>query len=400
MKDQDEFGARLTASAGKSFGVPSGQIDCAAVELLRTEAAEETLPDAVAEQLRAHTAECASCREKIGLARSGREWLLVLKREPLVPSSDLVMKILAKTTGAPQAATHLPMPVTSSVPAAVRVRHETSHRMFGRSSAENQYATIAAKSTGDHERQVSDEGPSVASPPVWQHTSVVLLRRTVLEPRLALVAAMAFFSISLTLNLMGVRLTNLHAADLEPQSMRRAVTRQYAEANARVVRYYENLRIVYEVESRVHQLRQATETSPQPTQTGGKPAKRSSNSNRDSSNDQTESHREGLASNPEAQGKKHGMRPEPKPVITGPRLDAAFHPSAWRSRSIKSWIDDASIDPTFAQPERVPVALHFPFRLAPQAFACVPTTFVFPCVVFPHEKGDWHELRESSRNSG
>ncbi|MHB8390030.1 MAG: anti-sigma factor [Acidobacteriaceae bacterium] len=380
MKNQDEFEARLTAPAGKSGGVSSGQIDCAAVERLWTEAAEGVLTDVVAEQLRAHTAECASCREKIGLARSGREWLLVLKQEPLVPPSDLVAKILAKTTGAPEAATHLPVPVTPSVPAAVRVRHETPPRLFGRSSAQSQSASIAADAaerTGDHERRVSDEGPSVASPPVWQHTSVVLLRRTVLEPRLALVAAMAFFSISLTLNLMGVRLTNLHAADLEPQSMRRAVTRQYAEANARVVRYYENLRIVYEVESRVHQLRQATETSPQPTQTGGKPSKRSSNFSRDSSNDQTESHREGLAANPEAQGKKHGMRPEPKPVITGPRLDAAFHLPAWRSRSINSRMDDASIDPTFAQPERALFALHFPFRLAPQAVACVPTPICF-----------------------
>ena len=76
---------------------------------------------------------------------------------------------------------------------------------------------------------------------------------------MALVAAMAFFSISLTLNLMGVKLTQFRAADLEPQAMRRAVTRQYAQANARVVHYYENLRIVYEVESRVHQLRQAAD---------------------------------------------------------------------------------------------------------------------------------------------
>ena len=376
MKDQDEFGARLTVPAGKSGGVSSGRIDCAAVELLWAEAAEATLEDVVSEQLCAHTAECTSCREKIGLARSGREWLLVLKQEPLVPPSDLVAKILANTADAPEAATHLPTPVMSSVPAAVRVRHEIPYRLFGRSSAENQHASIAAKSTGDHERRVNDEGPSVASPPIWQPTSVVLLRRTVLEPRLALVAAMAFFSISLTLNLMGVRLTNLHAADLEPQSMRRAVTRQYAEANARVVRYYENLRIVYEVETRVHQLRQATETSSQPTQTGGKPAKRSSNSTSDSSNDPTESHREGLAANPEAHGKQHEVRPEPKPVITGPRLDAAFQPPAWRSQSIKNWMDDASIDPVFAKQERVLGALHFPVQFAPQPFACVPITTI------------------------
>ncbi len=187
---------------------------------------------------------------------------------------------------------------------------------------------------------------------------------------------MAFFSISLTLNLMGVRLTNLHAADLEPQAMRRAVTRQYAEANARVVRYYENLRIVYEVETRVHQLRQAADTSPQPAQTGDKPAKRSSKSSRDSSNDQTESHREGLAANPAAQGRRHQVQPDPAPVITGPRLDAAFHPDA--PPSTESWTNHASVDLASAQMERMPAPLQYPFRLAQRIFACAPTT-VFYC---------------------
>ena len=95
MKNRGQFGDR---SAGKPANGPFGQLDCAAVELLWVEAAEGTLPVTVAEQVRAHTSECAACREKISQARKGREWLLFLKLEPLLPPSDLVAKILARTT--------------------------------------------------------------------------------------------------------------------------------------------------------------------------------------------------------------------------------------------------------------------------------------------------------------
>ncbi len=171
-------------------------------------------------------------------------------------------------------------------------------------------------------------GRSLSSTPAWQRNTVVVLRRTLVEPRLAMVAAMAFFSITLTLNLMGIRLTNMHPADLAPRNMRRAVSRQYAEVNARVARYYENLRIVYEVEARVQQLRRAAETSP-PEQ-GTRPRKRSSNSNGEANGGETESHREGMA-------RKRAARlprlPDPNPVVTGPRMDAAFHPSGKMLRS-------------------------------------------------------------------
>jgi hypothetical protein len=70
-------------------------------------------------------------------------------------------------------------------------------------------------------------------------------------------AAMAFFSIALTLNLMGVRLDQLHAANLKPSNLKRS----YYEANASAVRYYDNLRVVRVVEARVDDLRQEREDS-------------------------------------------------------------------------------------------------------------------------------------------
>jgi len=76
-----------------------------------------------------------------------------------------------------------------------------------------------------------------------------------LQPRLAMTAAMAFFSIALTLNLTGVRLQDLRASDLKPSSLKR----DFYSANARVVQYYEGLRVVYELESRVHDLQSASD---------------------------------------------------------------------------------------------------------------------------------------------
>jgi hypothetical protein len=74
-----------------------------------------------------------------------------------------------------------------------------------------------------------------------------------LQPRLAMTAAMAFFSIALTLNLTGVRITSLRPSDLKPSSLRRSAS----EAMAGVIRYSDNLRVVYELESRVRDLQRS-----------------------------------------------------------------------------------------------------------------------------------------------
>ena len=338
MKDHGQFGDR---PAGKPAHGPSGQLDCAAVELLLVEAAEGTFPPAVAEQVRAHTAECASCREKISQARKGREWLLVLKQEPLIHPSDLVAKILARTVGASETPAHVPRWTTPKVPAEAETRAAERYSLPGYSSPDNQVAAIPAEGTNDNDMLGREGVPSGLSTPVWSRSSVVLLRKTVFEPRMALVAAMAFFSISLTLNLMGVKLTRLRAADLEPQAMRRAVTRQYAQANARVVHYYENLRIVYEVESRVHQLRQAAESVPAPEKTSYPQGKQGSGAGRDGQvhrgdrNNQSSRdglHRERLEVTPvtDQNAQRNRSTPlEPEPIFSGPLIDAYLGAEPW-----------------------------------------------------------------------
>jgi hypothetical protein len=322
MKDHGQFGDKPT---GKPADVPSNKLDCAAVELLWVEAAEGTLTPAVAEQVRAHTNECASCREKISQARKGREWLLMLKLEPLVPPSDLVAKILARTTGASEASAAWRS--TPKVPADADTRAAERYSLPGNASSDPETGRIL----GDNQTLGHDR---IAAIPVWQRPSVVLLRKTVFEPRIALVAAMAFFSISLTLNLVGVKLTRFRVADLEPQSMRRAVTRQYAQANARVVHYYENLRIVYEVESRVHQLRQAADSAPVQEKTGYPQGKQGSGtdgqgrrSDRNDKSDRNGVHRERMDLTPvkDQNARRNRSAPvEPVPIFSGPVIDASM----------------------------------------------------------------------------
>ena len=79
--------------------------------------------------------------------------------------------------------------------------------------------------------------------------------RQAMQPGLLMTAAMAFFSIALTLNLSGVRLSTLRLADLRPVALRSYMERQLNMASVPIVRYYDHLRFVYEVESRVRQLR-------------------------------------------------------------------------------------------------------------------------------------------------
>ncbi len=85
-------------------------------------------------------------------------------------------------------------------------------------------------------------------------------------------AAMAFFSIALTLNLAGVRLTDLRLADLTPASLENNLTRQFYGAKSQMVRYYDNLRFVYEVESKMRELRRDEDTQrPATTQPSAQP---------------------------------------------------------------------------------------------------------------------------------
>ena len=65
---------------------------------------------------------------------------------------------------------------------------------------------------------------------------------------------MAFFSLSVALSVAGVKPSDLKQADLSRSGLRRT----YYTTSARVVKYYENIRLVYEIESRVREFKRVT----------------------------------------------------------------------------------------------------------------------------------------------
>jgi hypothetical protein len=186
-----------------------------------------------------HMAACASCSEMLADAQRGAAWLEMLKSPRPEPSAGLLERILAQTcdqtslapsqqistSGAWQANTILGRPTLVSSPSIQpRTTYGSSNVLPFRSRIASSFRL---RSIG----------------------------QTLLQPRLAMTAAMAFFSIALTLNLLGVRLSNLRVSDLRPSSIKR----NFYEANAHVTRYYTNLKVVYELESRVRDLQHSND---------------------------------------------------------------------------------------------------------------------------------------------
>jgi hypothetical protein len=105
-----------------------------------------------------------------------------------------------------------------------------------------------------------------------QRQSLMARMRRFAEPRLLMTAAMAFFSIAVTLNLTGVRLSHIRLSDMKPTSLKMYVERQFTIASTPIIRYYDHLRFVYEVQSRMRELRRTTQNSATPDQNQKKPA--------------------------------------------------------------------------------------------------------------------------------
>jgi hypothetical protein len=115
---------------------------------------------------------------------------------------------------------------------------------------------------------------------------------------------MAFFSLSVALSMTGVKVKDLAHADLRPSAIRRS----YYETTGRVRKYYDNIRFVYEVESRVQQFKRAT-TPEEPTRE--QPNKERKNNN---TSEQPEKRQERNYSQGESQLVVAALRPE-NPVV-------------------------------------------------------------------------------------
>jgi hypothetical protein len=213
--------------AGNQAG---NSVSCAECEAMLADALDGALAAQEQERFDAHTAECVPCSQLLAEARRGAAWLEMLRTPRPEPPAALLERILAETGGFESYAGRV-VPEHAGFAGATPSR--TQHIAAGQPG----YGTTA------------NYGNMV---PLRRRVTSAMRRssfgQVVLQPRFAMTAAMAFFSIALTMNLTGVHLLDLHASDLRPSSLKRSLT----DADARVVRYYEGLRVVYELESRVH----------------------------------------------------------------------------------------------------------------------------------------------------
>jgi len=209
-------------------GKPSNAVTCSVCEAMLPDAVDGMLTEAEQRAFDLHVAGCVECAQELEEAQRGAAWLSMLKSKAPEPPADLLAKILAGTTGSHQA--QAASPIFSPEPVAIPL-------------------PVLAK----------PEAPAWAISSLWRR-AVGSFRidsaRMTFQPRLAMTAAMAFFSIALTLNLAGVRLRDLRAANFTPSGLRHSV----GDMTASATRSFQNLRVVYQVESRVGELR--SEDSP------------------------------------------------------------------------------------------------------------------------------------------
>jgi hypothetical protein len=78
-----------------------------------------------------------------------------------------------------------------------------------------------------------------------------------LHSRFAMSFAMAFFSLSITLTLAGVKITDVKNMVEHPGMLRKNAVLGYAHVEAKVTSYYENLRIVYQMQAKVRELKKS-----------------------------------------------------------------------------------------------------------------------------------------------
>jgi hypothetical protein len=221
---------------------------CAQCEAMLSDALDGTLSATDQATFDLHMAGCPTCATMLADARRGAAWMEMLKSPRPEPPITLLERIIAQTSAKDA------VPATPPIVLGSTDRLRTPNTITGPTLVPSSVQPAFATNVIPFRTRLTQGFRS--------------LGQTMLQPRLAMTAAMAFFSIALTLNLTGVRITDLRASDFKPSSIMRSAY----EAKARVVRYSDNLRVVYELESRVRDLQRSSDdngssTSPAPQNT-------------------------------------------------------------------------------------------------------------------------------------
>jgi hypothetical protein len=170
------------------------------------------------EKFDAHRRVCAVCGPLFAEVQAGRQWLRSL--EAVEPPAYLVHNILAATSGVVSTRTLAAVPGGRTTPLAERMRE-------------------------------------------WWDSFVTPATAFVKQPRFVMSFGMIFFSFSLALSAAGVKPKDVARVDLRPAALRHA----FNDAQIKVVKYYDNIRFVYEIESKLRDLkRSSTPAEPSPAE--------------------------------------------------------------------------------------------------------------------------------------
>jgi hypothetical protein len=202
-------------------------MQCNEFDLLLSDALDGVLSGTGLDRFQAHSRVCKVCGPLFAEAEAGRNWLKGLTE--VEPPASLVDNILASTTGVD---------------------------------------TQRLRATARPQPRIS----------WWEHVQAAFFEpiwATVRQPRFAMSFGMAFFALSVGLTVAGVKPADLRQISLRPSAIRHT----YYATQARVVHYYENVRIVYEVESRVREIKRTVAPAAEPGPRQTRPAKQKDDKN-------------------------------------------------------------------------------------------------------------------------
>ena len=181
-------------------------MECSEFEALLADALDNALEGETLAAFDAHWLNCRVCGPLLAEAQEGM--LLITDLEELEPPKNLVHNILAATSM-------------------------------------KQAGTAAAEGAKESWLQRLRRGfrPSLGG---------------LIHSRFATSFAMAFFSLSITLTLAGVRVSEVTNMIAHPSTLRKNVVLGFTQMEAKVTSYYENLRLVVQVQSKVKELQRNT----------------------------------------------------------------------------------------------------------------------------------------------
>lgn len=180
-------------------------IDCAQFEVLLADYMDGTLPESERTRVEEHAANCEHCRELLADVQGAVQFLS--RSEEVVPPPELITRIAYQA------------PVG-------RIRQPFERQ-------------------GLFSRLISQ----------WL--------QPVLQPRLVMGMAMTILSIAMLERCTGVKMQHVQPEDLNPVRIWGGIEDRTVRVKDRAVKYYENLRWVYEIEVRLRELREQQDAAPQ-----------------------------------------------------------------------------------------------------------------------------------------